>query len=79
MDNDRITRLARVLFDKLCPGIRWTESDKEHYENAVRAMIGAMREPTEIQYNALSDTGKLWRDLNSYTVWTTYIDALINE
>lgn len=75
---EQIAKLARILFNNLCPGIRWTELDKEYYEKAVRAMLAEMREPTEVQYNALSDKGKLWRDSSSYEVWTTYVDALLS-
>lgn len=74
-----ITRLAKVLFNNLNPGIRWTELDKEYYEKAARAMIAEMREPTEIQYDTLSNKGKLWREINSKEVWTTYIDALVSQ
>jgi len=38
-----------------------------------------MREPTEEQYEALSATGKMWRELDSKTVWQTYIDAALEE
>ena len=48
-------------------------------EAVVRAILQAMREPTESQYDALSNSGVMWRDLNSAIVWTTYIDALLNE
>lgn len=48
--------------------------DDSMHEIIGRAAITAMREPTEAQYNALCATGKLWRELNSYEVWTTYID-----
>ncbi len=44
-----------------------------------RAAIEAMREPTDEQYNALSATNKLWSELNSETVWKTYIDAALKE
>ena len=42
-----------------------------------RAAIAAMREPTNEQYEALSATGKMWRELDSRTVWQTYIDAAL--
>lgn len=44
-----------------------------------RAAIAAMREPTEDMRDALSATGKMWRELNSETVWQTYIDAALKD
>lgn len=77
MADENLRRLALILFQELCPGIRWSETDKEHYEKAVKAVIIGMREPTQKQYDALSWKGKMWQDSNSYEVWTTYIDALV--
>lgn len=77
MADENLRRLALILFNKLCPGIRWSETDKEVYEDAVKALIIGMREPTQKQYDALSWKGELWKDSNSYNVWTTYIDALV--
>lgn len=42
-----------------------------------RAAIAAMREPTQAQYEALSATNKMWRELDSRTVWQIYIDAAL--
>jgi hypothetical protein len=47
------------------------------FEGMVRAVLLAAREPTESQYDALCATDKMWRDLDSKTVWQTYIDALL--
>lgn len=46
------------------------------YEEIVKAVVMAMREPTQAQYDALCATNKVWRDLDSLTVWQTYIDAI---
>lgn len=51
-------------------GIAWAECLL-----IARAAIRAMREPTDQQYESLSATDKLWRELDSKTVWQTYIDA----
>lgn len=53
-------------------------SIKNYYKMA-RAAVAAMRDPTEAQYGALSATGKMWRELDSKTVWQTYIDAILEE
>lgn len=45
----------------------------------VLAVLLAMREPTQAQYDALCATDKMWREQTSRTVWTTYIDAYLNE
>lgn len=47
--------------------------------SAARAALEALRQPNLAQYEALSATGKMWRDLDSITVWQTYIDAILNE
>jgi hypothetical protein len=49
------------------------------YTPIAYAAIAAMREPTNEQYEALSATGKMWRELDSRTVWQTYIDAALEE
>lgn len=38
-----------------------------------------MRNPSGWQYAALCATDKMWRELDSKTVWQTYIDAILNE
>lgn len=47
MADENLRQLALILFNKLCPGIRWSETDKEVYEDAVKALIIGMREPTQ--------------------------------
>lgn len=44
-----------------------------------RAAIESMREPSEAQYEALSATGMMWREMNSRFVWQTYIDATLSS
>lgn len=78
MADENLRRLAFILFQNLNPGIRWSETDKEHYEAAVKAVIVGMREPTEKQTEALSNCGIMYKDNSSYGIWTTYIDALVN-
>jgi hypothetical protein len=45
------------------------------YREAARDAIKVMREPSQEQYDALCATNKIWTELSSYEVWTTYIDA----
>lgn len=46
-------------------------------KHCVRAILLAMREPTAAQYDALCATGKMWGELDSKTVWQTYIDSIL--
>lgn len=76
-----IERLAKVLREVKTP-LRspFVEAAvQEHAVAQVRAVIAAMREPTESQYDALCRTDKMWREQTSETVWTTYIDALLED
>lgn len=41
-----IERVAKVIWDEFCPGIRMTDHDKAEYENTARKVIEAMCEPT---------------------------------
>lgn len=79
MADENLRRLALLLFQKINSGIRWSETDKDFYEDTVKAVIVGMREPTQKQYDALSWKGKMWKDTNSHDVWTTYIDALVEN
>lgn len=49
-----------------------------NFIDAASAAIEEMREPIEAQRDALSATGKMWRELDSKTVWQTYIDAALS-
>lgn len=49
-----------------------------YYRKAHQA-LAAILEPTEAQYEALSATGKAWREMNSAFVWKTYIEAELKE
>lgn len=44
-----------------------------------RVAVEALQEPNSHQYDSLSATGMLWRDMNSEFVWRTYIDAILSE
>jgi hypothetical protein len=70
---DMIERVAKAINDAMLQ-----HGDYKPDELA-RAAIAAMREPTNEQYEALSATGKMWRELDSRTVWQTYIDAALEE
>lgn len=70
---DMIERVAQAIFAKDLEGMF-----SIHYARVyAKAAIAAMREPTDEQYEALSATGKMWRELDSKTVWQTYIDAAL--
>lgn len=84
-----IERLADVLLDALAPPGTYLDDDWDDDDAivdghvkpqaAVRAVLQAMREPAEVQYDALCATNKMWREQTSTTVWRTYIDALLDE
>lgn len=88
---NEIERLAKVLRAVETPsvvvppeGLRTTTAEIEYFnrvyaEACVRAILRAMREPAETQYDALCATDKMWREQTSEAVWKTYIDALLNE
>lgn len=42
-----------------------------------RAAIAAMREPAEEQFDQVSDTGRMWRDLTSREVYQAMIDGAL--
>jgi hypothetical protein len=81
-EEDMIERVATAIH-KVLVGNRCDEAVCKFVNgcgcanDGARAAIEAMREPTEAQYAALSATGKMWRELNSKTVWQTYIDAAL--
>jgi hypothetical protein len=56
-----------------------SEDERAPWHSTVRAVLAAMREPTQAQYDALCATDKLWREQTSETVWKTYIDALLAD
>lgn len=60
----------------------WQETDesfKLRMVESIQAALKYLREPNQIQYDALTNTGKSWKELRSYEVWTIYIDALVNK
>lgn len=60
----------------------WQETDESFKLRMVESLAEALkflRQPNQIQYDALINTGRAWKELSSYQVWTTYIDALVNE
>lgn len=89
--SEMIERVARAIFGELWGAGDWESIDAGGPEvpksmrgltdgcrDAARAAIEAMREPTEGQYEALSATGLMWREMNSKLVWQTYIDAALD-
>lgn len=78
-DLERLAKAARDYeWDGAAPQQEW-DSDKHYWIASVRAVLTAMREPTQAQYDALCATDKMWRELDSKTVWQTYIDALLSD
>lgn len=43
------------------------------------AAVKALREPSEEQYQAISDSGLMWKDQSSTSVYRTMIDAILSE
>lgn len=81
-DQEMINRVAKAIHGVYGITISFEallEPNKRILIAQAKAAICAMREPTEAQYNALSATNKLWRELTSYDVWTTYIDTVVNN
>jgi len=83
---DMIDKIARAMHASVnghvIPPPTWdnqSEQSQNYWRIGARAAIAAMREPTEEQYEALSATGKMWRELDSKTVWQTYIDAALED
>lgn len=84
MSKADIERLAEVADTAFCadPRVECVElSGHEPYDmkGVVRALLEALRTPVESQYDTLSATGMMWREMTSEFVWTTYIDALLDE
>lgn len=84
MNNEIVEKIAKVCFEKLCPGIRYIPLDKEAYEEAIVAVIKAMREPTEKQLNAAWEWsrvkyGKPIGNDAATGCWQTMIDAITND
>lgn len=78
--SEMIERVARALRGDEWGSDDWdsaTAEDQEYWRRGARVAIKAMRNPTHEQYEALSATGKMWKELNSETVWQTYIDAAL--
>ena len=75
MDDEMIERVAKAI------RVRCIEHSGKFvgWRECAKAAIKAMREPTQAQYDALCATNKIWSELDSLTVWRTYIDAVINE
>lgn len=73
-----VERVAAAIAEKYAPAVdQHAPYAKIMMREAAKAAIEAMREPTEVQYEALCATGLMWRDLNSTKVWQTYIDAAL--
>lgn len=84
--SEMIERVAMRIASVNCPR-SWaadgpspmSDDERRVHRAFAAAAIEAMREPTEAQYEALSATNLLWRQLDSRRVWQTYIDAALAE
>lgn len=87
MDIEMIDRVARELFQHASVGhilndASWNDlssASKERWKASAKIAIATMREPTEKMTDALSNSGIMYKDNNSYGIWTTYIDAIIGD
>jgi hypothetical protein len=79
---------AKAAYEKFnenligCCEPSWEETDESFKLRMVESLAAALtflREPSQIQHDALSATGKMWKNQTSYGVWTTYIDALVKN
>lgn len=79
-EESMIERVAKAILTAASPTGAYDEiAFKDTATILARAAIEAMREPTMAQYEALSATGLMWRELNSTKVWQTYIDAALTK
>lgn len=79
---------AKAAYEKFnenqigCCEVSWEETDESFKLDMIESISAALkylREPKEVQTDALERTGKMYKDNSSYGIWTTYIDALLNE
>lgn len=80
--SEMVERVAKAIFGNSHAIGFWDKVDdhfRDFYKESARRAIKAMREPTTAQYDALSATNKLWKELNSEEVWKTYIDAALKS
>lgn len=82
--SEMVERVARAMNGSACD-LRendWDErsdSWKDTLRKHARAAIEAMKEPTEVQYDAISNCGLMWRENNSGNVYKLMIDAALKE
>jgi hypothetical protein len=74
---ERLASVAEAVAGESDEGFRYLP--RAEARKVVRAVLHAMREPAQTQYDALCATDKMWREQTSEAVWKTYIDALLNE
>lgn len=55
------------------------DAARDKMREKARAAIEAMREPTEAMYEAVSATGKMWRETNSTEVYRAMIDGALRD
>lgn len=69
-----VTMLERVT-DALDAALKqaWLDVTAIDPEQLARVAMQMMHEPTEEMYEALNGTDKLWRELDSTTVWKTML------
>lgn len=84
--SEMIQRVARALFEQDEYQGYNDETKARHwllrqptYERRARIVIEAMREPTEEQFDQVSATGKMWRNLTSREVYQAMIDGALKD
>lgn len=79
---------AEVAYNKFnenligCCEPTWQETDESFKLRMIESLAAALtflKEPNEIQYDALCATGKMWKELSSKEVWVIYIGALLEN
>lgn len=83
--SEMVERVARALYSQWRPKgyPKWDspllgKRAQRKWHAISRAAIAAMREPTREMYDGLSDTGKMWKEQDSFAVWRTFIDAALS-
>lgn len=82
MDNEMIERVAKAMFDKACPAIRYTDDDRLFYSDMAIAAIKAMRKPTQKMIEDgmwISTTGEIVGEYGAKETYQAMIDAIIGD
>lgn len=75
--SEMMKKVAKVIFDELCPGVRYSPNDQREYYIVARAAIEAMRNPSEEMCKA--GTEQLPHDDSVSSIYSTMIDAALKD